>query len=147
VSEEGLEFDGRKLALIPENAPQIRAAVQTLRVQLKEARDANQPASPGITQLLIRMDALLEEVSAMSRRLLDAGQRAGLQGWWPTPSTSGRTWLGPSRTGPRKAARNFGRGARTLHSESFRPRQNRTNSSSISREGNSVTWEPWVKRR
>ena len=80
VSEEGLEFDGRKLALIPENAPQIRAAVQTLRVQLKEARDANQPASPGITQLLIRMDALLEEVSAMSRRLLDAGQRAGLQG-------------------------------------------------------------------
>jgi capsule polysaccharide export protein KpsE/RkpR len=66
--------------LIPENAPQIRAAVQTLRAQLKEARDANQPASPGITQLLIRMDALLEEVSMRSRRLLDAGQRAGLQG-------------------------------------------------------------------
>jgi hypothetical protein len=80
VSDEGLEFDGRKLALIPENAPQIRAAVQTLRAQLKEARDANQPASPGITQLLIRMDALLEEVSMRSRRLLDAGQRAGLQG-------------------------------------------------------------------
>ena len=80
VSDEGLDFDGRKLALIPENGPQIRAAVQTLRVQLQQARDANQPASPGITQLLIRMDALLEEVSMRSRRLLDTGQRAGLQG-------------------------------------------------------------------
>ena len=33
-----------------------------------------------ITQLLIRLDALLEEVSTMARRLLDAGERAGLQG-------------------------------------------------------------------
>ena len=80
VSDEGLEIDGRKLALTPENAPQIRAAIQTLRAQLKQARDARQPTSPGITQLLIRMDALLEEVSMMSRRLLDASQRAGLQG-------------------------------------------------------------------
>src|ERR1035438_1943379 len=48
VSEEGLEFDGRKLALIPENGPKIRAAIQTLRAQLQEVRDANQPASPGI---------------------------------------------------------------------------------------------------
>ena len=80
VSEEGLEFDGRKLALIPENGPKIRAAIQTLRTQLQEARDANQPASPGITQLLIRLDALLEEVANMSRRLLDPCERAGLQG-------------------------------------------------------------------
>jgi hypothetical protein len=80
VSDEGLEIDGRKLALTPENAPQIRAAIQTLRAQLKQARDARQPTSPGITQLLIRMDALLEEAATMSRRLLDAGQRAGLQG-------------------------------------------------------------------
>ena len=80
VSEEGLEFDGRKLALIPENGPKIRAAIQTLRAQLQEVRDANQPASPGITQLLIRLDALLEEVANMSRRLLDPCERAGLQG-------------------------------------------------------------------
>ena len=80
VSDEGLDFDGGKLALIPENGPKIRAAVQTLRAQLKQAHEAAWPASPGITQLLIRMDALLEEVSAMSRRLLDPGERAGLQG-------------------------------------------------------------------
>jgi hypothetical protein len=80
VSDEGLEFDGRILALTPENAPKIRAAIQTLRAQLQEAHDANQPTSPGITQLVIRLDALLEEVATMSRRLLDAGERAGLQG-------------------------------------------------------------------
>jgi hypothetical protein len=80
VSDEGLEIDGRKLALTPENAPKIRAAIQTLRAQLKDAHDADQPTSPGITQLVIRLDALLEEVSTMSRRLLDASERAGLQG-------------------------------------------------------------------
>ena len=80
VSDEGLEFDGGVLALTPENAPRIRAAVQALRAQLKQARDANQPASPRITQLVMRLDALLEEVSAMSRRLLDAGDRAEIQG-------------------------------------------------------------------
>jgi hypothetical protein len=80
VSDEGLEFDGGKLALIPENGPKIRAAIQTLRAQLKQARDANQPASPGIIQLQIRLDALVEEVAMISRRLLDASERAGLQG-------------------------------------------------------------------
>ena len=80
VSDEGLEFDGGKLALIPENGPKIRAAIQTLRAQLKQARDADQPTSPGIIQLKIRLDALVEEVSMISRRLLDASERAGLQG-------------------------------------------------------------------
>lgn len=80
VSEEGLDFDGRKLALIPENGPKIRAAIQSLRAQLQEVRNTHKPTSPGITQLLIRMDALLEEVADMSRRLLDPGDRAGLQG-------------------------------------------------------------------
>jgi hypothetical protein len=32
--------------------------------------DANRPTSPGITQSLNRMDALLEEASTMCRRLL-----------------------------------------------------------------------------
>jgi hypothetical protein len=80
VSEEGIEIDGGKLALIPENGPKIRAAIQTLRAQLKRARDARQPTSPSITQLVIRVDALVEEVSGMSRRLLDPGGRAELQG-------------------------------------------------------------------
>ena len=80
MSDEGLEIDGGKWALIPENGPRIRAAIQTLRTQLRQARVARQPASPRITQLVIRVDALVEEVAMMSRRLLDPGGRAELQG-------------------------------------------------------------------
>jgi hypothetical protein len=79
VSDEGLEFDGGKLALIPENGPKIRAAIQTLRTQLKQARDASQPAAPGIVQLQIRLDAVIEEVSRMARRILDPDDRTALQ--------------------------------------------------------------------
>jgi uncharacterized coiled-coil DUF342 family protein len=80
VSDEGLEFDGRKLALTPENAPKIRAAIQTLRAQLQQVRDAARPASPRITQLVIRVDALVEEVSTMFRRVHEPGDRAEIQG-------------------------------------------------------------------
>jgi len=80
VSGEVLEFDGQKLALIPENAPKIRAAIQTLRAQLKQARDVKHLPSPGITQLQNRLDALVEEIASMARRLLDAGELAALRG-------------------------------------------------------------------
>jgi hypothetical protein len=80
VSDEGLEFDGGKLALIPENGPKIRAAIQTLRTQLKQARDASQPAAPGIVQLHMRLDAVIAELSKMARRPLGPDHRAALQG-------------------------------------------------------------------
>jgi len=80
VSDEGLEFDGGKLALIPENGPKIRAAIQTLRTQLKQAREASQPAVPGIVQLHTRLDALIDQISRMARRILDPDDRAALQG-------------------------------------------------------------------
>ncbi len=80
VSDEGLEFDGGKLALIPENGPRIRAAIQTLRTQLKQARDASQPAAPNIVQLQIRLDAVVEGISRMARRPLATDHRAALQG-------------------------------------------------------------------
>ena len=80
VSDEGIEFDGGKLALIPENGPKIRAAIQTLRAQLKQARDASQPAMPGIVQLHMRLDAVIAEVSKMARRPLGPDHRAALQG-------------------------------------------------------------------
>ena len=81
VSDEGLEFDGGKLALIPENGPKIRAAIQTLRAQLKQARDAGQSAVPGgIVQLHVRLDALIDQISRLARRILDPDDRAALQG-------------------------------------------------------------------
>ena len=63
----------------PENAPQIRAAIQTLRAQLKQARDASQPAVPSIIQLQMRLDALIEEISRRARRILDPNDRTALQ--------------------------------------------------------------------
>ena len=80
VSDESLEFDGGKLALIPENGPRIRAAIQTMRTQLKQARDASQPAVPGILQLHMRLDAVIEGISRMARRPLGPDHRAALQG-------------------------------------------------------------------
>jgi hypothetical protein len=80
VSDEGLEFDGGKLALIPENGPKIRAAIQTLRTQLKQARDASQLVSPGIALLQVRLDAVVAEFSKMARRPLGPDHRAALQG-------------------------------------------------------------------
>ena len=80
VSDEGLEFDGGKLALIPENGPKIRAAIQTLRAQLKQARDASPGTVPGIVQLHIRLDAVVEGISRMARRPLGPDHRAALQG-------------------------------------------------------------------
>jgi capsule polysaccharide export protein KpsE/RkpR len=68
------------LALIPENGPKIRAAIQTLRAQLKQARDASQPVSPGIVQLQVRLDAVVEGISQMARRTLGPDHRAALQG-------------------------------------------------------------------
>ena len=80
MSDEGLEFDGGKLALIPENGPKIRAAIQTLRAQLKQARDASQGTVPGIVQLHMRLDAVVEGISRMARRTLGPDQRAALHG-------------------------------------------------------------------
>jgi hypothetical protein len=80
VSDEGLEFDGGKLALIPENGPKIRAAIQTLRAQLKQARAARQPTVGSIVHLQVRLDALIEEISMMPRRPLDPDYRAAVRG-------------------------------------------------------------------
>lgn len=80
VNGDALEIDGRKLALTPENAPRIRAAIQTLRAQLKQARAAFQPPPPRITQLQIRLDALVEELSNMAHRPLALDEHAAVQG-------------------------------------------------------------------
>ena len=80
ISDEGLELDGGKLALIPENGPKIRAAIQTLRVQLKQARDASQPTMHGMVHLQVRLDALIEEFTEMAHRPMDTDHRAALRG-------------------------------------------------------------------
>jgi hypothetical protein len=80
VSDEGLEFDGAKLALIPENGPRIRAAILTLRAQLKQARYASQPTIHSMVHFQVRLDALMEEFSGMAHRPMDPDHRSALHG-------------------------------------------------------------------
>ena len=64
VDDEGefLEFDGEEIELIPEKAPQIQAAINTLRARL---RAANRNTHPMLSEIQARQDALLADVSRM----------------------------------------------------------------------------------
>ena len=62
VDAESLEFDGEKLALIPENAARIRAAIQSLRNQ--ERRPPAPPRPPAnVIELQARVDALSADLA------------------------------------------------------------------------------------
>jgi len=80
VDDQGIEIDGEKLALIPDNAPRIRTAIRTLRAQLRQARAAQVQSNPGVTQFQIRLDALLEEVSRLIAPLMSEQDRSALRG-------------------------------------------------------------------
>lgn len=57
VDTDALEIEGQKIPLTPENAPRLRAAIQTLRNQVRHPpAPARPPAS--VTELQIRLDAL-----------------------------------------------------------------------------------------
>jgi len=68
VTPDTIEIDGEPLALTPENAPKIRAAIQSLRRQLQhppgsesERRDPRPPAN--VIELRIRLDAVLNDAA------------------------------------------------------------------------------------
>jgi hypothetical protein len=78
VTGEGIEIDGEVIAITQENAVRIRQAVQTLRGDLRRARDL--APHPDIIDLRIRLEACFTEMSRKAGSLLDAGTKAGLQG-------------------------------------------------------------------
>jgi hypothetical protein len=63
---DALEIEGQKLALIPENAAKIRAAIQSLRSQARRP-----PARPpaGVIELQARLDALVTDIGEAVRAL------------------------------------------------------------------------------
>ena len=78
---DALEIDGRKLALIPENAAKIRAAIHSLRSQVRHSPAAPRPPA-GVVELQIRVDALsadLDKAIAALHPAADA-ERAALSG-------------------------------------------------------------------
>ena len=79
VKEESLEVGGESIPITSENATRIREAVGALREELRNTQAAQARYSLGITQLKERLDAWIDDVSSLSLRPLDTGERAGLQ--------------------------------------------------------------------
>ena len=86
VSDNGadaLEIDGQKLALVPENAAKIRAAIQSLRNQVRRPPAPARP-SADVIELRVRVDALSADIAraiaALNPELPNNGERAALRG-------------------------------------------------------------------
>ena len=79
VKWEAIEVGGESIAITPENASKIREAIAALRAKLRSTQDAQSRYSLGISQLKDRVDTWVNDVSALGRRPLDDGARAGLQ--------------------------------------------------------------------
>jgi len=66
VTPDTIEIEGQPLALTPENAPRIRAAIQSLRRQLQHPSNdpSNGPRPPAnIIELRVRLDAVLSDAA------------------------------------------------------------------------------------
>jgi len=62
VDDNAIEIDGQKIALTPENAPKIRAAIHTLHARARVARDRHLPQ---ITELAVRLDMFFTDASKL----------------------------------------------------------------------------------
>jgi hypothetical protein len=80
VKGEAIEVGGESIPITPENAPRIRQAIAAIRAELRQTQAAQARYSLGIIQLQARLDACFEDLSALSRRPLDVGERAAFQG-------------------------------------------------------------------
>ena len=88
VTPDTIEIDGQPLALTPENAPKIRAAIQLLRHQIQHPsrgeaeRDPRPPAN--VIELRIRLDAVLKDAAkafhAINPMVQVESELAGLRG-------------------------------------------------------------------
>ena len=80
VKGEAIQVGGESIPITPENAPRIRQAIVALRAELRRSQSAQARYSLGITELQARLDAWVEDMSSLSRRHLDVGERAALHG-------------------------------------------------------------------
>ena len=77
VTADAIEIDGQKLALVPENAHKIRAAIQTLRNQARRA-PARPPAD--VIELRVRVDSLAADIAKSISALESNSDDASLRG-------------------------------------------------------------------
>ncbi|HEY1339905.1 MAG TPA: hypothetical protein VGF59_20475 [Bryobacteraceae bacterium] len=89
VAEGAIEIEGEKLALTPENAPKIRAALNTLRRQLRDSQSTRPRPSTSAVRLQTREESVLEEArraaksapSPADREAIEAVARYALENW------------------------------------------------------------------
>ena len=74
VDGDSIEIDGVKLALAPENAHKIRAAIQSLRSQIRRPPPPQRPPA-GLIELQIRVDALADDIAKAAAALRSPGER------------------------------------------------------------------------
>ena len=67
VDGETIELDGVKVPITPENAPKIRTAIAGLRASLREARHLNRRYAPPVSELRLRLDALVDDSASYVR--------------------------------------------------------------------------------
>jgi hypothetical protein len=82
VDAGAIEIAGEKVALTPENAPRIRAAIQTLREQVRHPPAPARPPA-GVIELQVRVEAVADDVAravlALDPALQEDAERAGLR--------------------------------------------------------------------
>jgi hypothetical protein len=82
VDADAIEIAGEKVALTPENAPRIRAAIQTLREQVRRPPVPARPPA-GVIELQVRVEAVADDVAravhALDPALREDAGRAGLR--------------------------------------------------------------------
>lgn len=77
VDERALEFDGQKIPLVPENAAKIRAAIQSLRSQVRRPPTPARPPA-NVIELQIRVDGLAADIAQAIDALEPESDRAAL---------------------------------------------------------------------
>jgi hypothetical protein len=78
VDADSIEIGGEKVALTPENAPKIRAAIQTLRNQARQSPAPGRPTA-GVIELQIRVDSLADDIAKAIRALNPYDQNPSLR--------------------------------------------------------------------
>ena len=82
VVEGSIEIGGELVPIAVENAARIRSAVSRMRSELKQARrEAQLHCSPGISQLMSRVDSIYEEMARQAGQpLITKLEKAELRG-------------------------------------------------------------------
>jgi hypothetical protein len=79
ISEEGLEFDGEVIAIVPENAAAIKKAVSLMRSRLHKAEEQAR-RDPCIIEITDKLNHCFDLMEKLTWRPLDRSVRAALMG-------------------------------------------------------------------